>query len=340
MTTLDTRNGIGKINDPLAQALGGNQTMNKLDQFLTTPGGGFLMNLLAQSGYSTMPQSPFGAIGKAALMTQQQGQARSALDAKTQLMEAQAKALGVGKTPESFRAPTKEEVAAYRLDPNKPYRVNSVTGEIHQIGGAPGATVNVSNAPAPEKGYRNVYDDAGNLVRQEPIPGSGAAGQRETRSSVQSIQAQAVIEDIQRLNDMANDVPFGRAAALQAELHPSLQSDAYRNANALIKSVQGNVGVDQLINIKQSGAGLGQVPQAQLDLLSRLLGELSMTQSKEQFMTTWNRTGKVYREVWRKANDELTELGVLPPEIFDMDLFNEEGGSNTSDEGWSIKRAE
>jgi len=61
----------------------------KLDQFMGTPGGGFLMNLLAQSGYSTMPQSPFGAIGKAALMTQQQqaGKQRSALE--EELMRAQ-----------------------------------------------------------------------------------------------------------------------------------------------------------------------------------------------------------------------------------------------------------
>lgn len=40
--------------------------------FLGTPGGSFLMNLLAQSGYSTMPQSPLGAIGRAGIATQQQ----------------------------------------------------------------------------------------------------------------------------------------------------------------------------------------------------------------------------------------------------------------------------
>lgn len=45
------------------------------------------MNLLSQSGYSTMPQSPFGAIGRAGLMTQQQAQQRDALDLQRRLIE-------------------------------------------------------------------------------------------------------------------------------------------------------------------------------------------------------------------------------------------------------------
>ncbi len=48
----------------------------KLDSFITSPGGGFLMNLLAQSGYSTTPGSPFGAIGRAAVATNQQNDQR------------------------------------------------------------------------------------------------------------------------------------------------------------------------------------------------------------------------------------------------------------------------
>ncbi len=50
---------------------------NPIDTFLKTPGGSFLMNLLAQQGYSPVPQDEFGAIGRAALMTQQQGRQRA-----------------------------------------------------------------------------------------------------------------------------------------------------------------------------------------------------------------------------------------------------------------------
>ena len=60
---------------------------NRLDQFIGTPGGSFLMNILAQSGYSTMPQSPVGAIGRAALQTQAQQQKKQQADDQRRLYE-------------------------------------------------------------------------------------------------------------------------------------------------------------------------------------------------------------------------------------------------------------
>lgn len=60
-----------------------------LNQFLNKPGGAFLMNLLAQSGYSTMPDSPLGAVGRAQLATRQQGIEQQQLDQRSQLNDAQ-----------------------------------------------------------------------------------------------------------------------------------------------------------------------------------------------------------------------------------------------------------
>lgn len=73
--------------------------MGKLDSFIGTQGGGLLMNLLAQSGYSTMPQSPFGAIGRATLANQEQQtqRARGGLEdefLRSQIGLNQARALG------------------------------------------------------------------------------------------------------------------------------------------------------------------------------------------------------------------------------------------------------
>ena len=62
-----------------------------LDAFLGKPGGMMLMNLLAQQGYSPMPQSKLGAVGRAALMTSQQQAGQSQAEAKRKLMEAQGK---------------------------------------------------------------------------------------------------------------------------------------------------------------------------------------------------------------------------------------------------------
>ncbi len=176
----------------------------------------------------------------------------------------------------------------------------------------------------------------------EAVPGTQAAVSEEeaARGRVQgaalrSIQAQTVAEDIQRFNVLtdAGDVPFGRWAAAQEMLPPVAQSQGYRNAVSLIESVKGNVGIDSLLRIKASGAGLGQIPQKQLDLLSRLLGELDLKQEEDQFVRTWNRMGEIYTEIWESSDEEMRALGAVPPEVFrpmyvkpdnvSLDLWNE-----------------
>jgi len=57
-------------------ARSGGSPLSYVDRFLGQPGGAFLMNLLAQSGYSTMPDSPFGAVGRASIETEAQLRAR------------------------------------------------------------------------------------------------------------------------------------------------------------------------------------------------------------------------------------------------------------------------
>ena len=157
-----------------------------------------------------------------------------------------------------------------------------------------------------------------------PVPGTEAdvkqqeaERKRSGGAFMKSIQSQTVIEDVDRLNQQieADLVPFGRQAAIQKDLPPVMQTDGYRNASSLIESVKGNVGIDSLLRIKATGAGLGHVPQSQLDLLSRLLGELDMNQSKEQFVRTWDRMGFVYEIIMEQADDELYELDVERPDV-------------------------
>ena len=59
-----------------------------LSGFLARPGGRFLANLLAQSGYSTVPNSPLGAIGRAALASQEQGREAETGDLRNRLLRA------------------------------------------------------------------------------------------------------------------------------------------------------------------------------------------------------------------------------------------------------------
>lgn len=240
------------------------------------------------------------------------------------LYDAKAAAMGSPEVQEQFELLGDQEIADLGLDPNRDYQRSTTTGKLSAVGGA-GQTINVSNEGQIPPNHRAVRDEQGRIIRYEVIPGSPTEKETEAGSRLRSIQAQTVVEDIYRLNKQitAGSVPFGRSAAAQAQLNPVLQTDGYRNATALIESVKGNVGVDSLINIKKSGAGLGQVPQSQLDLLSRLLGELSLNQDKEQFERTWNRIGEVYREIWRVADDDLKAIGAMPPEVFDMQIGGE-----------------
>ena len=111
--------------------------MNKFDQFLGTPGGGFLMNLLAQSGYSPVPQSPFGAIGRAALLSQQQGQQRKQSDLQEQLVRSQvglnqAKTVGAlmpggSDTPLTELGKINADIQARRITPEQGQtRINEI----------------------------------------------------------------------------------------------------------------------------------------------------------------------------------------------------------------------
>ena len=144
-----------------------------------------------------------------------------------------------------------------------------------------------------------------------------AKRERENAAFMKSIQAQTVVKDVERLNTLikGGGVPFGREAAFQRSLPAVAQSEGFRNANSMIESVKGNVGIDSLLRIKASGAGLGQVPQSQLDMLSRLLGELDMAQSQDQFEYTWNRMSTIYEAIMLDAADNLYELDSAPPNV-------------------------
>jgi len=219
------------------------------------------------------------------------------------------------------------------------YMTANYAGSIKDINGIPtwvfpgGATLPLSTAASEDAAaaQRKLVEGEGSRGRLqndegtfEEVPGSEADikkkeadRKRAGGAFMKSIQAQTVVEDVGRLNVMldADEVPFGRAAMIQEKLTPALQSDAYRNATSLIDSVKGNVGIDSLLRIKASGAGLGQVPQSQLDMLSQLLGDLHLKQSREQFMYTWNRMGVVYEIVMDQAEDDLYSLDVESPNV-------------------------
>ena len=69
----------------------------------------------------------------------------------------------------------------------------------------------------------------------------------------------------------------------------------------MVKSIQANIGIDKLLDIKRSGAGLGQVPQSQLEMLASVLGQLNTAQDKETVRYNVDRVLYLYSMIVEQA---------------------------------------
>jgi len=101
-------------NKPKQGGLGG--AVSQLDGFLNGKGGSFLMNLLAQQGYSTMPQSRLGALGRAGIATSNQEAAKTQAEQQRQLIES---VIGLNKAKtesEGVGGPSSPESAIAKIN--------------------------------------------------------------------------------------------------------------------------------------------------------------------------------------------------------------------------------
>jgi hypothetical protein len=112
-----------------------------------------------------------------------------------------------------------------------------------------------------------------------------------------------VVEDIDRAMRLINSADYDLAGWAGATMSYVPDTAAY-DLKVLIDSIKGNAGVDSLLNIKRSGAGLGQIPQSQMDFLSNLMGNISQAQSLAQLKETLGRYRKIYNDVYANAKSD------------------------------------
>jgi hypothetical protein len=127
------------------------------------------------------------------------------------------------------------------------------------------------------------------LSRQE------AERERQFASEVVLTAGQTVFEDTSRALEIL-DRSGNLAAGPGAFLSRIPATDA-RTLRGHIESVKGNIGIDQLLKIKASGAGLGAIPQAQLDMLAGLLGNLDQAQGPQDLMYNLRRVQEIYMDI-------------------------------------------
>jgi hypothetical protein len=180
---------------------------------------------------------------------------------------------------------------------------------------------------------------AGYMIQSDPqtgqkslamIPGGPAEAQKRASNEFTAVAAGTVVEDANRALTIVERSPrmaTGKGQALFGKI-PETEANALLQQ---IKSIQGNVGVDSLLKIKQSGAGLGAIPQAQLEMLSSLLGQLDPTMRAEDLKFNLERIRDIYTDIVEKASSEdkkLIEMSMTSPNEADGLLENFNAANN------------
>ena len=146
--------------------------------------------------------------------------------------------------------------------------------------------------------------------RLTPIEGSKQYIEQQTEMnnrvrSAETVQrmGRTVIEDADRALNVLSPFSTGLAG-----LSAPIPGTAAKELQGHIDSVKANIGIDTLLNIKKSGAGLGQVPQSQLDMLASSIGNLSITQNPRVLRENLERIRNIYSEIVAVSGQDIEML--------------------------------
>lgn len=179
-----------------------------------------------------------------------------------------------------------------------------------------GGGLQASPYGTPPAGYTWVRDPMTGQVKVNPetqapiaVPIEGTAAtaklqgeieKKETMAESKGVIGGTVIEDAQRAIDLIKANPKLTTGPAGAATKDIRFGPAY-TTNLMIESVRSNIGIDKLLDIKASGAGLGQIPQTQLKTLQSVLGGLEQGQNAETLLYNLDRVIKIYSDIVEKA---------------------------------------
>ena len=162
-------------------------------------------------------------------------------------------------------------------------------------------------------GMQMVIDSETNLARMEPIPGGPAEREREISAEGASRAASIIVDDFnflleslgvdpetgETVGDSRVAGPRGRMAVETDFLGSGVFAAGTPTGDFLrqLDSVKSTIAVDQLLEIKRQGSGLGSVPSRQLEMLSDLLGTVDAGLSDDKLKENLYRAKRIYRNV-------------------------------------------
>jgi hypothetical protein len=126
-------------------------------------------------------------------------------------------------------------------------------------------------------------------------------------NEVVSRASNTVLSDIDAILRLSEGKGYLASGMLASSLN-GIPGTTAADIAARVESIKGNIAVDSLLNIKKSGAGLGQVPQKQAEMLSGLLGNLSQKQSPSEFVDVLKRIRGIYSGIVDAAEKENRDI--------------------------------
>jgi len=138
----------------------------------------------------------------------------------------------------------------------------------------------------------------------------GKMEQKKSEAAAKSKSIQNVGKILVRDIEMAKDIinKGGAMATTFGGIPGLIPGTDARVLRDHIDSVKGNVAVDQLLEIKRQGSGLGQVPQSQLDMLSTLMGSLKPDLPPDILKQNLQDIEDIYADIVKKEGGDPFEL--------------------------------
>lgn len=149
----------------------------------------------------------------------------------------------------------------------------------------------------PPPGFRFLEDGSLEAIPGGPaaIKAKEAADKEDRGRKVIERMGQTVLRDV--TTAIQNLDKYGRFVSGPGGVLQHIPGTQAKQLQADIQSIKSNVGVDQLLEIKRQGSGLGQVPQSQLDMLASLLGGLDQTQDPQKLKENLKDIGIIYKDI-------------------------------------------
>lgn len=173
-----------------------------------------------------------------------------------------------------------------------------------------------------KKGTAIIEDrTAPNGLRVVQLPGGEIRNETETRARTSGVAGAIAVRELDYVLDLLGYEPeTGKQQYESRVLGPrgrtlldngigrALSAGTDTNSfSGTLQSIKDTIAINRLLEIKASGAGLGQVPQSQLEALARALGNLNPDLADNVLARNLTDVRRIYKDVVKRSADDVND---------------------------------